>query len=477
MKTKKPRFKHPVRSVLLTFLAYVLVMNIVPFMGDRQVCTEMQQQFAQTGYYGSDEDGPDRIALLETPQDALNARLAVIGAAEHSLDIVYHSILAGESTDAFFAEVLRAADRGVTVRLLLDAKGGTIKHETKNTVKALGNHPNIIWFNYVPINLLKPWEFQVFLHDKYIIADGQLLIMGGRNLGDRFFAPSSYDAPITYDRDVLVWRAGEGASVMDEMGAYFDSFWYGKYTKVARTTMGDTKVQTIYDGLEDAAIRFRASNPGFFSLGLDDYLQLTVPTRKITLLHNPIHTWKKEPWAAYQMMQLAMSAQEQVVVQTPYATTNPQMLDWLNDVGQHVPVTLVTNSMASSQNYPAFSNYAYSRNKFMEAGTSLYEYQSSHSIHGKTMLVDDRMSIVGSLNMDDRSLYLDTEIMLAIDSVEFSAILTDAIQDIQQQCLMVDVETNRYHPDPTVTELSVGIGKRLMMFLFSLLSRVFRCWI
>ncbi|MGD9663004.1 MAG: phospholipase D-like domain-containing protein, partial [Porticoccaceae bacterium] len=177
------------------------------------------------------------------------------------------------------------------------------------------------------------------------------------------------------------------------------------------------------------------------------------------------------------MMQLAMSAQEQVVVQTPYATTNPQMLDWLDDVGQHVPVTLVTNSMASSQNYPAFSNYAYSRNKFMEAGTSLYEYQSSHSIHGKTMLVDDRMSIVGSLNMDDRSLYLDTEIMLAIDSVEFSAILTDAIQDIQQQCLMVDVETNRYHPDPTVTELSVGIGKRLMMFLFSLLSRVFRCWI
>lgn len=79
----------------------------------------------------------------------------------------------------------------------------------------------------------------------------------------------------------------------------------------------------------------------------------------------------------------------------------------------------LTNSMASSPNYPAFSAYSSQRAKFLATGVEIYEYQSTDSIHGKSCVADGRISVVGSFNLDDRSLYIDTESVLIIDSPEF----------------------------------------------------------
>lgn len=473
METTKPKWiKHPIRKLLLLYLVYVLAMNIFPFVGNRTVSEEKKQEFAQVSFYGGEENGADRITLLETPADAMGARLALVQNATETLDVVYHSMMNGDTTDAFFAELLAAADRGVQVRILLDGKSGTMHPQVNRAAKALGQHPNITWRKYVPINLLKPWEFQIFLHDKYIIADSKILITGGRNHGDRFFAPAGYDTPITYDRDVMILREKGKPSVIDQMNDYFSSIWNEKNTKDARTNISEKKRNKIYKELSEYSEAFCNNNPQCFERSLEDYINTMVPTKNITLISNPTHTWKKEPWVAYQMYMLAIQAEEQVILQTPFATANSQMLGGLADINTKAPVSLVTNSMGSSNNYPAFSNYFAGRKRFMATGTTLYEYQSIHSIHAKSMVIDGRLSAVGSMNMDDRSLYLDTEIMLVVDSEEFNRMLAAAIADIQSESLVVNSETNNYIPNDAVYEIPVSTAKKIGMRVASWFSRL-----
>jgi len=136
-------------------------------------------------------------------------------------------------------------------------------------------------------------------------------------------------------------------------------------------------------------------------------------------------------------------------------------------------LTVMTNSVASSPNYPAFSNYYCNRKKFLATGADLWEYQSRHSIHGKSVVIDKQLSVVGALNMDDRSLYIDTETMLVIDSPEFAQVLTSAIMEYQNEALMVG-EDNRYIPSDTIAEVPAPPKKKAAMLIVSVFSRLFQ---
>lgn len=219
---------------------------------------------------------------------------------------------------------------------------------------------------------------------------------------------------------------------------------------------------------------FEEKNPALYERSLQDYLQDAVPTRKIVLLANPTHTRKKEPVVAYGMARLAQQAKSSVLLQTPYATANRYLLEHLEEINKSCPITVVTNSPASSPNLPAYSNYYSQRKKFLATGVSIYEYQSAHSIHGKSIVVDDRFSAVGSLNMDDRSFYLDTETMLVVDSPEFAQVLTGAVDTLRHNSLLLDPQTNDYLPEQPVEKVPVSWGKKAMMALVSVFSRLFQ---
>ena len=79
----------------------------------------------------------------------------------------------------------------------------------------MGNHFSPVSYTHLTV-----------LHDKFINVDNTYLVLGGRNIGDRFFAPANYSGPVTNDRDVLVWRtAEEGESVFPQINSYMDSLW------------------------------------------------------------------------------------------------------------------------------------------------------------------------------------------------------------------------------------------------------------
>ncbi len=467
---KLPRYS---LRLLLAYLVYIFTGGVLAYLLPRQA-----RNLPQTDSFYGIGRGPDRAVLVEEPQDAFARRVEVIRTAQSTLDVCYHCVKSGETTECFFAELLRAADRGVRVRVLLDGTVGGLSGARSNIALALRAHPNIEYRIYNPVDLLRPWEWNALLHDKFILADDRMLLLGGHNIGDEYFAPPGYEGAVTYDRDVLVLNDLAGTpdsseSVTAQAKIYMDTLWDAPETDKFGTLSPSRRADGLaaQEYLKETAARWEAAAPSFY-LPSEPASQCAVPTQRVTLLHNPVSPFKKEPTLGATLAQL-LSGCQKIRLQTPYATANPSTLAALTRLAKQGHVEYLTNSMASSPNYPAFSAYSSQRAKFLATGVEIYEYQSTDSIHGKSCVADGRISVVGSFNLDDRSLYIDTESVLIIDSPEFFAQLNAELDTLFAQSAAVGPD-NAYLPGSGATALNVSLGKRLLMGFVSIFSRLFR---
>ena len=132
---KLPRYS---LRLLLAYLVYIFTGGVLAYLLPRQA-----RNLPQTDSFYGIGRGPDRAVLVEEPQDAFARRVEVIRTAQSTLDVCYHCVKSGETTECFFAELLRAADRGVRVRVLLDGTVGGLSGARSNIALALRAHPNI----------------------------------------------------------------------------------------------------------------------------------------------------------------------------------------------------------------------------------------------------------------------------------------------------------------------------------------------
>lgn len=136
-----------------------------------------------------------------------------------------------------------------------------------------------------------------------------------------------------------------------------------------------------------------------------DWRERTFETGRISLLTNPIQAENKEPWMWYSLNRL-MSQGKQVIVYTPYIICGREMyhdLERLTSGGTEIQI--ITNDVASGANPWGCTDYLNQRRKIWDTGVQVYEYMGEHSCHTKAMVIDDRLSVVGSYNMDMRSTY------------------------------------------------------------------------
>lgn len=460
---------------MLIYLVFALTTSTIPWIFQRKAAARLLKKLKTTsddhGNLAADSwaAGTDRVLLVESTKDSFAVRVQMLRCAVRSIDLVYHSIRRGAATDVLLGELLLAADRGVRVNILIDAKTGA-DGASRPLFRALAAHSNIQVRRYNPVRLLKPWCWHALMHDKFILADQKYTLVGGRNLGDRYFAPKGYQQQVTNDRDVWVWNQGAASeSVVFQLSAYMKRLWESEPV----TAFAAKQDTALCAWLRSHAADFAEQNQEFYCHGLAEYQRRSLPASAVTLVCNPVHTGIKQPWIGYRLREMALKARHQVLLQTPYSTANRYFLDALSQMSRQADVVFVTNSMAASPNFPAFSNYYSRRRRFLATGIQLWEYQSVHSIHGKSMVIDDRLSAVGSFNMDDRSLFIDTEIMLLIDSPAFAAVLTEAINQYKSQSLQVGSD-NAYLPSQAVEAVSVPLIKQAGMALFSVISRLFQ---
>lgn len=455
-KTKKTYIKWGV-FVPLFYLFYFSVGALLPFAVPKEPSGQLTRTF-DTDTFLTPSGSNDRAYIAEDNADALALRLDMFAKAQHSIRISTFDIRPGKSWDKMAGALIAAADRGVKVQILVDGMYGMLHMKQLPDFYAVGTHANIEIRFYNPIHPLKPWTVNGRLHDKYILADDNLLLAGGRNTFDYFLQTNRKS--IGYDREVFVYHESGDASqnVFTEMATYFSKIWDASHSKPRYHTMPAYMESDITE-------KQRAYREAYKNISLPDYdyLDLTIPVEHVSFLHNPPHTGNKEPTLFYQLTQLMLEAKEQVIIQTPYANYSSYMSARMREIAKKVPRTeLLINSVAVGDNVMASSDYLIHKEEVLSVGMDVYEFFGDHSSHSKSVLIDQDISIIGSFNFDMRSTYLSTETMIVITGEEFQTQLAENMNFFKEQSLKCSTD-DTYEASSTVAEKEIP-KKRLLLY-------------
>ncbi|MCK1992078.1 phospholipase D family protein [Peribacillus muralis] len=427
--------------VTFVYILYVVVTAVVIF------CLPKEKEAGRmtnhiSAYMGEKEATVDRVLLLEDGYQSGLARMQMIQEANQSIDIAYYSIAKGETSELLLGALIQAADRGVKVRILLDGICHGLRGELRNARYALAAHDNIELRYYETFKPFKPWTWHNRLHDKIMTVDGKLAIIGGRNIADKYLA-SKPPKNFVYDRDVLIFNAKqEKDSVIVDMKRYLDEVWNHPYTSEVFADLSKKQKEkgkkmraTLSSTYRDA----KHEKAEFVEPSID-WSTSTATTKKVSFIHNPIERFYKYPFVWKSLVDIAAETKRSVFIQSPYIVPANMLEEYVpNRLDAKAEWTILTNSVTSTPNVIAFSSYLALRDQIVETGAKLYEYSKLYSLHGKSVVYDERLSAVGSFNLDSRSAFLNTESMVIIDSEVFASQLIGAIDSkIADSTLVAD---------------------------------------
>ncbi len=473
--------KQTVKILLFTILIcslYIIMGALLPYAYHKTVNQDFINQFDIHSFYDFDGISVDRAGLLEDPDEAFVERLRILSRAKERIVISSFAFKNDSCCMKLFSVILNAADNGVQVQILADGSTGFLDMQDSMLYKTLSAHKNIHIKIYNPINLLTPWTLNARMHDKYILVDDTYLILGGRNTSNYFLGRTNLNN-LSYDRDVLVYNTDTDGprgtdSVIHQVYDYFDSVWNYRYSKTFDSEISSknkSQYEQMLETLNQTYEQLRKDSPDIFDEDSYDYVEHTVGTNKITLISNPIEAENKEPLLWYQLSELMKSAEYRVYIHTPYAVPSHAMyqtLELLSDNLEEYDILL--NSVAVGYNFMASSDYYSAKYDLLKTGITIHEYQGDYSMHGKTVLIDDNISIIGSYNLDMRSTYMDTETMLVIHSERFNEIVTKAVKEMEQDSLVLS-EDGTYIPDGQTEAVPLSKNKKR---IFKITTKVFR---
>jgi putative cardiolipin synthase len=401
--------------------------------------------------------GSGVILLLDGP-DAFAARIALIRAAEVALDVQYY-IWRRDATGLMLLDELRkAAGRGVRIRLLLDDNGiGGLDSD----LAALDALPDVEvrLFNPFILRTLKPlgYAFDFVrlnrrMHNKSITADGAISILGGRNIGDIYFG---FGEGVQFiDADVMV--AGQAAA---DIGTDFDRYWQSRSSHPISRIVGEQGRSSLDRLISDArqaadstegrlyAERLRGSN----LVGRIEAGQLTFEWTEIILVSDDpakgLGEAERSDLLFPQLMELLSKPSRSVDLVSAYFIPGKDFSSRLERLARAgVRVRILTNSQTATDVVVVHSAYVKYRPQLLRSGVELFELKpeySTHdepvaqglaassraSLHSKTIAVDEERIFIGSFNFDPRSVLLNTEMGVLIDSPRLARSLATAFSE------------------------------------------------
>ncbi len=364
----------------------------------------------------------DEVMPVESGGQSLDIRLALISSAEEHIRLGTYIFGADKSGTEVMAALYRAADRGVKVEIMTDGILGVFNFHDDPMVYALGSHPNVTIYLYNPVDLFKPWNLNGRYHEKYMVADRRYSIIGGRNVSDEFLIEDT--AGYSMDLEVLIRKKGTGISACDLLAERFDDMAASPFCRTAYDTAGnDHRSIASREMLRSYPVR-KGADLSSFSL---------LPVREAVLLGSSFDPGNKSPDVMAALAGIAGNAEKKLVWCSPYFCPDAPMKNVLRKCAETAQCMLITNSAATGNNIIASADGVFQRPFLNGLPCEVWEVQSVYSLHTKALIIDDRISVIGSFNMDMRSAYLDTELMILLDSSELTertyAYMTD-LRDI-----------------------------------------------
>lgn len=433
--------------IILIILLYELIGVLAAYAHQPIVSEKTKQETQIEKFFDATAGSPERAAVIEDNQDALEQRMRLIHNAKESIVLSTFAFHSDESGKIVIGALLDAADRGVKVQVLVDGFESWTAMEGNPYFYALSSHHNTEVKLYNKANPLKPWKIMGRMHDKYLIADHQVYLLGGRNTYNYFLG--DFPGHKNFDRDVFVYCENpQKENSINQLQEYFETVWNDdscRYFHKKEKLKTRNSVRKAIQDVENCYQSYVADHES--TISDEDYKRDTFETEQISLISNPIHTQAKEPVVWYQLGELMKNAQERVVIHTPYIICNEMMYDTWKKIAENVPdFSVMTNSTANNGNPFGSADYDKNRDKILDTGIDIWEYEGGYSYHGKSILIDDDISVVGSFNMDMRSTYLDTELMLVIRSKEVNQQLGENMKKYEMDSRQVRDDGTYYNP-------------------------------
>ena len=356
----------------------------------------------------------DQVRLLDSVLEAAASRVeSALGAKR---EILASTFIVGDDPFSLGALALLrdAARRGISVKLLIDSQWNKIPaavqaHLVDEGIEIRTYHP-FVWGNL-------HWLTRR-LHDKLVIVDGEVLIAGGRNIESTYFGlgPSQVGRRNYLDCDIEVRGALAG-----EAREYFLALWSSHHVRQRnRSASPAAKAEAArqldaYQAWLDARIA-TARKAGV------PLLDAPTPVEHLRFLHDPIGRKDQERGVGPELLARLDTARVSIAIESPYLIPTRAFRRGLaRAIERGVRVTILTNSLSTTDNLWAQAGYVGSERRMVKSGIELWEYHGEESLHSKVALIDGRFLVVGSFNLDPRSEYLNSEIAVEVDSPELVA--------------------------------------------------------
>ncbi len=453
--------KYAVTLVVCYLLAAVIWFALgafLPYTVKIEVSAEQNARLTRAAFSATrqqtdkTESEKERATLMPTSEDSFVQRLKLVENAESCIDFMVYDSYEDVGAEYFYTALYRAAERGVYVRILVDGKLGKLGGTLKPFENILSFHNNVELYYFNTANIFRPEGLLVLCHDKVTVIDNDKMIVGGANMG-----MGAYTA--NYDMEVLITN---GKDSVKSAKNYISGIMANKrLAKRQKTKKCDISAIKEY---EKRLIKYLNENQN-----CADYENKSIAVDKITFLSNPVSDGKKAPIIFQALMNLAESSKETTIV-TPYALLVDDKIDRIRQIAaKSDKFTIITNSLYNTRN-AAYAEYYNHRTKYLGSNIELWEYQAENQLHAKIYSFDNRFSVIGSFNLDERSAHIDTESVVIIDSEEFNAVLTEYIEgQFKQNSLQVG-DNNEYIASATVTAGDVPSKKRNKYKLYSIMG-------
>ncbi len=387
----------------------------------------------------------DKAILLDHDIEALQARVDIIQRAEKEINAEYFSVWNDDESVSLISLLLKASQKGIKVRLIVDSLANTIPRSIYAIIEKYGKDKN--GQQKFEVKVYNPISFKITNmthrdHSKMLVVDGRQLITGGRNIGNKYFGLSksrNFD-----DLDIFI----EGDAARQAQNNFMEVWNSDLVFKVPLYQFSDPKLAIdgcLTEGdkqhcefirraslkkLEDEKNRLakllndletvkvgdliRNKNNRNWFMGRQDSIHAEFISHEANILNGPGNNELSK-----RFINFLSAAESDIKIVSPYFVLYPELNKIFQDLKRRgVNVTVVTNSLQSTDNLFAQAGYRAQRKQLIKMGIELYEYNGPNTLHAKAFMIDHKIAMVGTFNIDPRSAFLNREVAVQFSDLD-----------------------------------------------------------